>query len=437
MTSPETNNCVMRTASGAHRLDLRVARTALARFCGLMLTRALGPTQGLLIPGCTSVHSCFMRCPIDVVYLDRTGRASKCVSRLQPWRASFGMDTLKQGHARPFHTLELAAGAIDAFNIRPGDHLELPPVATRRRAPQTPSGASAQRGSAMIEFAVIAPIITLIGLAVLQYGMLFFARNQVNHASFMAAREGAAANADMAAIHAAYVHALVPMYGGGQSPSELAASLAKADADLGADGTGNVRIEMLNPTKESFADWNDPALQTALKTGSKRVIPNALLAVKAANNQNVGAASGQTIQDANLIKLRITQGYLPKVPLVNKIYTAYLRWLDPQTDAFHSKLVNDGRIPVVTHVLVHMQSDAIEPAGPISSPGLGNDGTPVKPPAQPQIPPKPAPDCTILGCDTPAPIPPPTPPCNPFSDPDHCMPKVCDPTADVCCIPKF
>jgi Flp pilus assembly protein TadG len=43
-----------------------------------------------------------------------------------------------------------------------------------------------QRGSAMIEFAVVAPIITLLGLALLQYAMLFFAKNQINHAGFMA-----------------------------------------------------------------------------------------------------------------------------------------------------------------------------------------------------------------------------------------------------------
>lgn len=33
------------------------------------------------------------------------------------------------------------------------------------------------------------------------------------------------------------------------------------------------------------------------------------------------AASGQRIQDANLIKLRITHGYEPKIPLIRTIYT--------------------------------------------------------------------------------------------------------------------
>ena len=119
----------------------------------------------------------------------------------------------------------------------------------------------------MTEFVVVGPLITLLGLAILQYGLLFFAKNQINHAGFMAARAGSVGNANLEKIETAFANALVPLYGGGQSATEIAASLAKAKADL----AGNVRIELLNPTKESFDDWNDPDLQAALKTGSRRV----------------------------------------------------------------------------------------------------------------------------------------------------------------------
>jgi uncharacterized membrane protein (UPF0127 family) len=432
MSTKQPGTGTLFTAHGACQLDLRIAKTFLARFRGLMLAAPLAPAQGLLIPHCPSVHCAFMRYPIDVVYLDRRGIVTRCVPNLRPWRASFsrlGRDAQGRRCARAFHTLELAAGAIAAYGIAPGDRLSHPewdaPAAPRRPAPAQ----AAQRGSAMIEFTVVGPIITMLGLSVLQYGSLFFARNQINHASFMAAREGAAAHADLDAVHAAYARALVPMYGGGQSASELAASLAKASADLGANGAGNVNIEMLNPTKESFADWNVPALQAALKTGSRRVIPNA---GQAYNTKGPGPASGQTIQDANLIKLRITHGYQPKVPFVNKIYTTYLKWLDPKTDAFHTKLVNDGRIPVVTHVTLQMQSDAIEPGAPVSVPGPGNGGTPTNP-GIPPVTQDPPPECTNLGCPAPAPQPAPEPSCNPFTDPHHCNPVPC---SDICCEPR-
>jgi hypothetical protein len=195
---------------------------------------------------------------------------------------------------------------------------------------------------------------------------VFFAKNQINHAAFMAARAGAVANADLTAVRLAYARALVPLYGGGTTPAELAASLARTQADM-----VNVKIDLLNPTKESFADWNDADLQEKLGSGGQRVIPNTGLALA---TQRVGASSGQTLQDANLIKLRITQGYLPKGPLVRNIYQVYWHWLDDGSDLFHSKMVAAGRTPVVTYVTLHMQSDAIEPALAASAPGAGNGG---------------------------------------------------------------
>lgn len=433
MATQQTVDSVLFTSSGAHRLDLRIASNILTRFRGLMLTRGLAPSHGLLITSCTSVHSSFMRYPIDVIYLDSSGTVTKCISGLKPWRASFshvGRDAQGRPPARAAHTLELAAGAVATLCIRPGDRLSHPHWEKSPAMQAQDIGKPAQRGSAMIEFTVVGPIITMLGLAVLQYGMLFFAKNQINYASFMAAREGSAANADISAVHAAYVRALVPLYGGGQTPAELASALAKASADLGPNGAGNINIELLNPTKESFDDWNDPALQAVLKTGGKRVIPNAGQAFK---SQAVGATSGQTIQDANLIKLRITHGYLPKVPFVNKLYTIYLKWLDPHDAPFHTKLVNDGRIPVVTHVTLQMQSDAIEPGVPVSMPGPGNGGNPTNP-GDPPVSNDPPPDCTNLGCDihVPAPAPAPTP-CNPFTDPARCLPKECE---QICCAPR-
>lgn len=418
---------VLFTSSGAHRLDLRLADSFFARLRGWMLTDPPRPAQGLLITCCAAVHCAFMRYPIDVVYLDRGGRVTRCAPGVRPWHASVGnagKNAPGRGHGRAAHTLELAAGAIEAMTIRPGDRLSHP-LWNAQRAPSgqrapIPSG----RGSAMIEFTVVGPILTLLGLAVLQYGMLFFAKNQINHAGFMAAREGATAHADLNAVQTAYARAMAPLYGGGQSPGELALSLAKANADLGAPA-GNVRIELLNPTRESFADWNDPALQAALKTGARRVIPNAGQAFK---NQSIGATSGQTIQDANLIKLRITHGYLPKIPVVNKIYTLFLKWLDTGSDAFHTKLLGDGRIPIVSNLTLHMQSDAIEPGAPVSAPGPGNGGNPTNP-GNPPAPTKPPPDCTNNSCWTPDPAP--VPGCKPGD-------STCDPGCgtDYCCAPK-
>ncbi|MRX20114.1 OmpA family protein, partial [Pseudoduganella sp. FT9W] len=258
-------------------------------------------------------------------------------------------------------------------------------------------------GAAIVELAVVAPVLTVLGLSAAQYSSLFFAKNQVNHAAFLAARAGSVGNASIDAIKQAYIQGLVPMYGGGSTPAELAKSLANAtEAVNGKDGPG-AYIEMLNPTKEAFEDWNDEKLQTLLDTKGKRVISNRGLGL---STDAVRANSGESRQDANLIKLRIMQGIKPAVPVVGSIYTAYLKYLDTGSDANRSALIQKGLIPVVTNVTMQMQSDAIEPDHPVSSPGSGNGGNPVDPGEPPTTPTNPTQPCSEssnpTGCDLPS-----------------------------------
>lgn len=262
------------------------------------------------------------------------------------------------------------------------------------RAPLPAHRRRRQRGAALVEFAVIGPLITLLGMALIHYAHFFFTKNHLNHAAFMAARAGSTGHAGPGAIRIAYAKALIPVYGGGTTPDELAASYAKAAADVGA----HARVELLNPTRESFDDWNDEALQESVGHG-KRVIPNAGLAFK--DPAKIGGASGQNIQDANLLKIRITHGYAPLTGLrfVGYIYTRYLQWLDTGGDDFRSGLIAAGRIPVVTHATLLMQSDAIEPEVPVSSPGPGNNGSPVDP-GDPPATTEPPPACGTAGCTT-------------------------------------
>jgi Flp pilus assembly protein TadG len=379
----------------------------------------------MLITRCTSVHSAFMRYPIDVVYLDRDGMVVRCVPHLKPWRASHGAFGAAHPQSSTAHVLELAIGSIAAFGIAPGARLDL--LCRDRALSGRLPGRMRQRGSAMIEFAVVGPLIAMLGLGLVQYGMLFFAKNQINYATFMAGRAGSVGHADLSAVQQTYIRALAPMYGGGETLAEVAEAAGKASADV-AD---NLRIELLNPTKESFNDWNDPTRQALLKTSGRRVIPNTALATKGIE---VKAASGQSLQDANLLKIKITHGYLPKVPFVSKFYITYLKWLDPHTDAFYSKLVDAGRIPIVTHVTVEMQSDAIESDATVSIPGPGNGGRPTNP-GNPPASNEPPPDCTNLGCDPPDSSP--APACNPFTDPNHCQSAPgCVPNSQMCCMPQ-
>jgi len=372
---------LLHTASGAHPLRVALANGFLTRLRGLMLAPPLAPDAGLLLTRCASVHCAFMRQAIDVVYLDAAGAVVKCVPRVKPWRASAADP---RSGAR--HTLELAAGAIERLGIQPGDRLEHPGLATALR-PRV--RAQAQGGLAMVEFVVVGPIIAVIGLGIIQYAQLFFAKSQINHASFMAARAGSMGHANRGTIMAEYEKALIPLYGGGTNPAELAESAGKARTAAAASD-----VVILNPTRESFAAYNEPRLQAKYNTKDLRVIPNAGLAFK---TPQVNSASGQTIQDANLLKLRIIHSYTPTIPLARTIFSAYLKATDPHDNAAYSDIVRAGGIPVVTHVTLHMQSDAIE-GSPVSSPGTGNGGNPTNP-GDPPVSDAPSPPCTGIACN--------------------------------------
>ena len=58
------------------------------RFVGLMGRRSLALGEGMHILPCNSIHTFFMRIPIDVAFLDRDGVIVKQFSALPPWGAT-------------------------------------------------------------------------------------------------------------------------------------------------------------------------------------------------------------------------------------------------------------------------------------------------------------------------------------------------------------
>jgi len=300
---------------------------------------------------------------------------------------------------------------------------------------------SRQFGATLVEFVVVAPTLLFLLMNLIQYGLLYHTKSQLNYAAYEAARAGTTANASPSAIRGAFVRAMTGYYGGGTTTSELAASYLKAQEDInfgvGVGKTPAVRIEILSPTKESFDDFNSPAL--ASKLGAGRVIPNSNLAFISCPVDVPGCAadphhnaSGQTLQDANLLKLRITYGIGERrqIPLAGRFMNWALSILNKDdTDVFRAGLVKGGRIPVVTHVVMRMQSPAFE-NGNASSPGPGNEGRPVDPGPTPPGPELPGCAVTDPSCASV-----PTPPCDPQTDP-VCRPKPpCNPATDPTCKP--
>jgi len=92
---------------------LELATTFWSRFIGLQFRRSLATDQGLLLQPCSSLHSCFMRFPIDVIMLDRENRVLKVRRRLSPWRAMICVAG----------TEAIIETAVDAVELLPGEQV--------------------------------------------------------------------------------------------------------------------------------------------------------------------------------------------------------------------------------------------------------------------------------------------------------------------------
>jgi uncharacterized membrane protein (UPF0127 family) len=96
--------------------QVEVARGTLARGLGLMGRRGWPSSDGLLLERCNSVHTFFMRMPIDVALVAADGKVLRVASSVRPWRVG----PLAWGARR---ALELPAGVLAASATAPGDRL--------------------------------------------------------------------------------------------------------------------------------------------------------------------------------------------------------------------------------------------------------------------------------------------------------------------------
>ncbi|HTW45103.1 MAG TPA: DUF192 domain-containing protein [Acidobacteriaceae bacterium] len=97
-----------------------IATASAARRKGLLGRTGLPDGGGLWIVPCESVHTFFMKFPIDLIYIDRKSTVKKVRRNVSPWRLSACLSA----HS----IIELPAGVIDRSQTIVGDRLELIPA---------------------------------------------------------------------------------------------------------------------------------------------------------------------------------------------------------------------------------------------------------------------------------------------------------------------
>jgi hypothetical protein len=95
--------------------SVELATTRRERRKGLLGRDSLDAQSAILLSPCFAVHTAFMRFPIDVAFVDRSGRAVQIIHDLQPWRIAASVDA--------FAVIEFAAGRLKACGVKVGDRL--------------------------------------------------------------------------------------------------------------------------------------------------------------------------------------------------------------------------------------------------------------------------------------------------------------------------
>jgi hypothetical protein len=189
--------------------QVEIAATRRSRRRGLLGRDHLDESSAMLLAPCSSVHTVGMRFPIDVVFVDRQGYAVKVVRNLRPWRIALSLG----GRA----VIEMAAGSLHWGQVMPGDRLYLGPASTEIRSEGTeptktssPIAATsavkrrapldlARRvretaGTSIVEAAIITPLLLLLTLSVVDFGVLFYVYLALENGVSQATRYGVTGN---------------------------------------------------------------------------------------------------------------------------------------------------------------------------------------------------------------------------------------------------
>jgi hypothetical protein len=208
------------------------------------------------------------------------------------------------------------------------------------------------RGAASVEFYIVALFVLIpFVMAILQLAMLYVGKTTLNHAVFMAARAAALDHGSRSVMSRNLAKGLVPLYANTLDPIDsnnvvgiVVPAFAKALLDV--NNPLRTRIEILNPTRASFRDFEQ-------RQNGVLQIPNDNLQFRA---RNPGARSRQSIQEANLLKVRVDYCHQLVFPLIDVAVVGILRRFDP--NPFHQACYGANRVPISGRALLHMQSAA-------------------------------------------------------------------------------
>ncbi len=229
------------------------------------------------------------------------------------------------GHVGARHVLEF----VHPQQISRGDQI----IFANEKASKKPEGFS------VLEMLIALPILIFAFFVLIQIGLLWHAKFSLQHAVVVAARHASVLHGSDHSIRDGFVQGLMPLIGRSTALSGVPSSLFRSGAEV-TEGLamGWLRWEVLSPTRQSFQDWGkpvDPHLSPGASAGEIEIpsAPLPALALRAmpvsgvsrySGGLPVGVASGQTLLDANTLRLRLQFGVPLNMPVAGPLIAGSL-----------------------------------------------------------------------------------------------------------------
>jgi len=221
-----------------------------------------------------------------------------------------------------------------------------------------------QRGSSMVEFLIVLPMLLFTGTGIMQFGLIYHAKSILNYATFEAARVGAVSNAQIEPMRAELGYRLAPVYGGDGGAAK--GVMSQIRAAVAVNDISTTKIEVLNPTRATFEEHGKVKDVTDSKGNvheSVQAIPNSHLRFAPTEIKN----DGLHLRDANLLKIQVTYGYQMRMPFLDAKVPG-VQWImrnvfirtDPKNWQYYAR----GMMPLTASATVRMQSDAMQQQEP-------------------------------------------------------------------------
>lgn len=213
------------------------------------------------------------------------------------------------------------------------------PVSTHRR----------QRGQSLVEFCVVVPTFLFLLLVTLQFILIYRAKSTLDYATFQAARAGAVHGVDKSKMQDALAGGLTPLFVTSPDMAEVVKQKARVrftEVPLFS------KLEVISPTRSAFNEYRER------QYNGRYALPNDSLAFRRAR---VGA-SGVNVQDANILKIKVTYNYPLIVPFADFVIAGLSDLVSegesyrPASMMFEEPVSGHRRLPLESSAVVRMQS---------------------------------------------------------------------------------